>query len=440
MNTFYHGDCKLVMQHDIEPESIDLIYLDPPFFTGKVQKGIAKWQPGAMEVSYEDSKRFWRDKGLASYAPEWLKHIALTRPDFAAYLFYMMERLQLCHKVLKNTGSIYLHCDEKASHYLKMIMDEIFGFENFVNELIWSYQGTGEPLRKFKRKHDTILFYSKSDNYYFNAQETVESISDFSKTKYTEEDENGKFKTIKHPDGKIFKQYLKNNMRMRDVWEIPIINVMAKERKGYPTQKPLALLERIIKASSNEGDTVLDPFCGCGTAIIAAQKLRRNWVGIDINKKAYEVSGNRIGEMPLDFTHFEYVPRDLCEVQSIESGQDFERWVNRFLKADKPSPDRGVDGITKDGIPIQTKIYEIKQKELSQFLNDVKYHPKVKQPVTKIIAVSKVGFDDSARKLQFAAQTKEGIVIDLLTPDMMFMENKSPENPVDILTNHSIGV
>lgn len=133
-NTFYHGDCLFVLTHDISAESVDLIYLDPPFFTGKVQKG--KWQPGAMEVSFEDSKRFWKEKGVSELAPEWMKHIAIKRPDFASYLYYMMERLQACHKVLKKTGSIYLHCDYRASHYLKMVMDEIFGYKNFRNEVI----------------------------------------------------------------------------------------------------------------------------------------------------------------------------------------------------------------------------------------------------------------------------------------------------------------
>ncbi len=430
MNTFYHGDCLFVMNHDIEPNSIDLIYLDPPFFTGKTQKGTTKWQPGAMEVSYEDSKKFWGDtekvNAMRTKSPEWLKHIAQTRPDFASYLFYMMERLEACHKVLSDRGSIYLHCDEKASHYLKMIMDGIFGYVNFVNEIIWSYQGTGEPQRKFKRKHDTILFYSKTNQYKFNADNTLESISDFSKTKYTEEDEKGRYKTIKHPDGKVFKQYIKGFMRMRDVWEIPIINVMAKERVGYPTQKPLALLERIIKASSNEGNTILDPFCGCGTAIIAAQRLNRQWIGIDKNDEAYKVSGHRIGELPLDFTHFEYVSRDLDEVSAIKKPQgkdSFEEWVNRYFKAHKPQPDEGIDGITQDNTPIQTKTFLVNAKWVRNLFGDALLHPQIKKPCRHVILVSQKGFDDTARQEQSKIQTKEGIKVELLTPAMMLGEN-----------------
>src|SRR4030042_1040331 len=140
-NTFYHGDCLFVLTHDVSAESIDPIYLDPPFFTGKIQTGKWKgeWHPEAMEVSFEDSKRFWKEKGISGLAPEWMKHIALKRPDFASYLYYMMERLQACHKVLNKRGSIYLHCDYRASHYLKMVMDEpeLFGDNNFRNEIIW---------------------------------------------------------------------------------------------------------------------------------------------------------------------------------------------------------------------------------------------------------------------------------------------------------------
>lgn len=120
MNKFYHGDCLFVMNHDIAPESVDLIYLDPPFFTGKVQKGKAKWNPGAMEISFEDSRKFWGNadnvRVMREKAPAWLIHIAEAHPDFASYLYYMIERLQACHRVLKPTGSIYLHCDWRASH------------------------------------------------------------------------------------------------------------------------------------------------------------------------------------------------------------------------------------------------------------------------------------------------------------------------------------
>ena len=427
MNTFYHGDCKFVMEHDIEPNSIDLIYLDPPFFTGKIQKGIAKWQPGAMEVSYEDSKKFWGDtekvNAMRTKSPEWLRHIAQTRPDFASYLFYMMKRLEACHKVLKDTGSIYLHCDEKASHYLKMIMDEIFGDNNFRNEIIWCYKG-GNATNKFRKKHDVILFYTKNEQYYFNADATRRPYSP-KILSIAKKDTEGNlyYETGQNKEGKV---YLHSKGQLPYDWwdDIPSsTSSHGKERVGYPTQKPLALLERIIKASSNGGDTILDPFCGCGTAIIAAHNLRRYWIGIDISKDAYDVTITRKAKAAqhrqgMDDT-FSYMERTLPDVLAIEKPIEFERWVNGFFKAHKPSPDKGVDGITPDNIPIQTKTFKVTYTYVSKLVADAKYHPQVKQPFDHAIIVSQVGFDDGARQRQFEIQTKENIQVDLLTPSIM---------------------
>lgn len=422
MNTFYHGDCLFVMKHDIAPESVDLIYLDPPFFTGKVQKG--KWQPGAMEISYEDSKKFWAEKAdsMRQKAPAWLRHIALKRPDFASYLYYIMERLQACHNVLDKTGSIYLHCDYRASHYLKMVMDEIFGHEYFRNEIVWCYYGASTSKEKqFPKKHDTMLWYSKSDTWLFNADDVRVPYHEKTRANYKVGlGGSGTFYTgkIKHTTGIL-------NERGKippDWWEIAPAIRSTKENVGYPTQKPEALLRRIIKASSNEEDIVLDPFCGCGTAIIAAHKLNRRWIGIDINRTAYDITKGREVQMPLgiqqEFANAKYASRDIAEVSEMD-GRAFEAWVNEFYGAAKPKPDRGVDGITQDGIPIQSKTYEIKYDKLSQFINDSKYHPKVPKPVKKIIAVSQTGSDDGARKLKFEIETAEGIEVILATPEQM---------------------
>lgn len=419
MNTFYHGDCHFVMGHDIEPESIDLICLDPPFFTGQVQKGKLKWEPGAMECTYEDSRRFWQEKGLASHAPTWLKDIAINRPDFAAYLFYMRERLQACHRVLKATGSIYLHCDWRASHYLKMVLDEIFSWQNFQNEVVWCYKG-GNARQRFRRKHDVILFYTKSPKYCFNANATRRPYSQ-KILDITEKDADGNFyyKTGQNEKGKV---YLHPQGQLPYDWwdDVPSsTSAHGKEMLGYPTQKPLALLERIIKASSNEGDMVLDPFCGCGTAIIAAQRLNRRWIGIDINRQAYEVSGKRIGELPLDFAHFRYVERTMEDVLGIDKPKEFENWVNEFYKATKPHPDKGIDGITPDCTPIQVKTFTIGYSVVSQFVTDAKYHPHVRQPVSKVIIVSQTGFDDGARKRKFEIESAEGIEVQLSTLEEM---------------------
>jgi hypothetical protein len=241
-------------------------------------------------------------------------------------------------------------------------------------------------------------------------------------------DENGRrYALIKRrrTDGTVYygKCYPKGK-RIDDVIHIPTLAATAKERTGYPTQKPRALLERIIKASSNEGDLVLDPFCGCGTTMIAASMLGRRFIGIDI-----DTSSRKHGELPTAFTviknlshelfeQAEYITRDISEVLEMD-GRTFESWVNQFYKATKPHPDKGVDGISQDGIPIQSKVYEIKYDKLSQFINDVKYHSKVPRPIKKVLAVSQTGFDDTARKLKFGVETAEDIKVELITPKEM---------------------
>lgn len=413
-NTFYHGDCLFVLQHDIGAETVDLIYLDPPFFTGKIQKGTKKWQPGAMEVSFEDSKKFWKEKGISELAPEWMKHIGTRHPGFASYLHYMMERLQACHRVLAKTGSIYLHCDYRASHYLKMVMDEIFGDNNFRNEIIWSYDYGGRSKHLWPRKHDILLFYTKSGAWTFN-------YAALPRLPYKGKIHEYRGDVMAKTQGKI----------PTDVWDIPVINTMSKERVGYPTQKPEALLERIIKASSNEGDLVLDPFCGCGTAIVVAHKFNRRWIGIDINKTAYEITKGREVQMPLgmreEFAKAKYVSRDLDEVLAL-APDPFQVWVNEFYGAYRPKPDKGVDGIiTSSGIPIQAKTGVVGYAIVGQFRTDAEYHPKVKKPLTRIIVVSQSGFDDGARQRKYEIEAKEGIEVKLQAPANL-LSNTSPPN------------
>jgi DNA modification methylase len=431
MNNFYHGDCLFVLRHDIEPESIDLIYLDPPFFTGKVQKG--KWEPGAMEVSFEDSKKFWAEKAdvMREKAPFWLRHIATNRPDFASYLWYMMERLLACHNVLKPKGSIVLHCDWRASGYLRMVMDEVFGYSNFRNEIIWHRNSGGIGRTSLNKRHDTLFHYSKTAHYYYNGKAIgdLREQSEGTFGGYFGVDTDGRRYREVRKGGKVYKYYLDEPKNPDDVWAIAQIPERdTTERSGYPTQKPEALLERIIKMSSRDDELVLDPFCGCGTTAIVASKLNRKFIGIDIDTSerksgtlptAFSVIKNRSHEL---FAQARYVTRDLSEVLEMD-GRAFEIWVNEFYKATKPQPDRGVDGITKDGIPIQSKVYEIKQDKLSQFINDAKYHSKVPQPIKKVLAVSQTGFDDSARKLKFQVETKEGVKVQLITPeDMLKLE------------------
>jgi len=193
----------------------------------------------------------------------------------------MAIRLIECRRVLKNTGSIYLHCDSTMSHYLKLAMDCIFEEKNFRNEIIWHYQSGTGPRKAFKRKHDTLLFYSRSHDTKFNRQS--KPVVNPKRYKYVDED--GRYYDV---NGQGNRYYLDEGQTCDDVWtyiqekQFQQINSQSKERTGYPTQKPLRLLQRIIKASSNKGDVVLDPFCGCATTLEAAHKLKRRWIGIDI--------------------------------------------------------------------------------------------------------------------------------------------------------------
>lgn len=404
MNKIYNGDCLFVMKHDIPEESVDLIYLDPPFFTGKVQKST--WQPGAMEISYEDSKKFWGTKN-AEDAPLWIKEVGVKRPAFASYLNYMLKRLELCKHVLKDTGTIYLHCDYRASHYLKIIMDRIFKQDSFRNEIIWFHPDTpGRPKRDFPRKHDTIFRYVKSKDFVFNDLDVRVEILEKSKERY---------KSVRVLGGR---EYLGGKSAEigkipEDVWRMAAVKGNSKEAQGYPTQKPEILLERIIKASSNPGDLVLDPFCGCGTAIAIANKLGRNWIGIDIESDACTVMKKRFEN------DFGIVPeihyRNIEQVRKL-SPREFEMWVNEFYKAKKPSPDRGVDGITPNGIPIQVKTMVVKYNIVDSFLNSARYHPNVPKPIKRAIIVSQKGFAVSARARVFEIKEREGIEILLVTP------------------------
>ena len=194
--------------------------------------------------------------------------------------------------MLKSTGSIFLHCDPTASHYLKIVMDCIFGKKNFLNEIVWCYGGRGMSKRWFNKKHDTILFYGKTKEHFFSTERASRPVEEKYVGRYNKVDEDGKkYAKIKNKDGSYSNIYLKDVVR-EDWWNIPYVR--GDEYVGYPTQKPLALLERIVEASSNEGDLVLDPFCGCTTTIIAAEKLNRKWVGIDASPYAKHFVKHRV--------------------------------------------------------------------------------------------------------------------------------------------------
>lgn len=407
----YCGDNLLVMRRDLQLRGIevDLVYLDPPFFTGKVQKGT--WRPGAMEISYEDSKVFWGIKGHQD-APTWIKEVArMGGGAFASYLFYMRRRLAAIKKIMKDTATIYLHCDYRASHYLKMALDEIFGRKNFRNEIVWCYSGGGIPRKDFPRKHDTIFRYTKSKDYTFHVE-----YKPYAKNTQ----QVGIHSTYSGETREDIKIDLERGTPVTDWWvDVKTVTGWNPEVLGYPTQKPLALLERIINASSNEGDLVLDPFCGCGTAIVAAHKLGRQWIGIDLSQDACMVMEKRF---EADFNiKPEITYRDPKYLTDL-SGLEFEAWVNEFFQAKKPHPDKGVDGITPLSEPIQTKTHLVNYNILDQFVTSARYHPQVKKPFTHGYIISRTGFTPNAIARQDEIQEREGITIDLFTPEELLSD------------------
>ncbi len=300
-NTLYEMD-NLTVLRGMNSETVDLIATDPPFNTKRNRKGTAgfyvdNWKWGDTDILPDQWK--WNE-----VHPKWLEEIKDNHnelyhaidaakhcqgEDTAAFLCFLSVRLLEMHRILKPTGSIYLHCDPTASHYIKMCMDAIFEKKNFRDEIIWFKGYRGTPRKKnYQREHDTIFFYSKISKYTWN--QTFSDYKDKDMKRYNKTDEEGKKYALikrKRASGEIYygKTYPKGK-RQGDVIEIPSLASRANEKTGSPDQKPLALYERIIEASSDENDLVLDPFCGCATTIIAAKNLNRRWIGIDRRKDA----------------------------------------------------------------------------------------------------------------------------------------------------------
>lgn len=307
MNRLYRGDNLEVLRWHIASESIDLVYLDPPFNSKRSYYVIfhrdSDGEDGDAPVpAFDDTWRWTRSvseqyhRCVTGELPAQVAaaltalHTLLGENDAMAYLVNMAPRLVELHRVLRETGSVYLHCDPVMSHYLKVLLDAIFGFDKFRNEIVWHHQlGAMTAKSRFPSKHDVILWYSKGGNPKFHKLRG--EITPQMLRKYSHEDENGRYMVSY---GR--KYYLKGGKPLDDVWDIPAIAPTSKERLGYPTQKPLALLKRIIAAGSDEGDVVLDPFCGCGTAIDAAIQLNRRWIGIDITPIAIDLVKRRLAD------------------------------------------------------------------------------------------------------------------------------------------------
>ncbi len=416
-NKLYYGDnLDVLRSREYFPdECVDLIYLDPPFNSSRSYNVLFKSESGADSpaqiTAFEDTWH-WGETAEATYddlivhapnevstAVEALMNL-IQRNQMMAYLVMMTARLVELHRVLKPTGSLYLHCDPTASHYLKIVLDAIFGTENYRNEIIWHYDGPQRPSRRnFGSKHDVIFRYSKTAAFFADEKNIIPEsmLTDLELKKYKQDDEGRYFydtppgdytaQSIERLDqegrirrtksGKLrVKHFLRSDTQGRvyrrkqlhDVWhDIPSIgHAGGKERLSYPTQKPLKLLERIILASSRKGDIVLDPFCGCGTAVAAAHKLNRRWIGIDITHLAISLQKYRLADMfeLVSGKDYEVIgepttvegARALAQDSANDGRYQFEWWALSLLRA-KPvggktgsrkgrkGADKGIDGI-----------------------------------------------------------------------------------------------
>jgi site-specific DNA-methyltransferase (adenine-specific) len=416
-NQLYYGDNLEVLRRYIADETVDLVYLDPPFNSRQDYNVLFKERDESRSASqiqaFEDTWE-WNLESEKTYiemverggrVADALRAFRtfLGHSDMMAYLAMMAPRLVELHRVLKVTGSIYLHCDPTASHYLKMLMDAIFGVTSFRNEITWKRtSGHNDAVRQFGAVTDTILFYTKSDRYQFNVQHVPYSQS-YIDTFYVHADPDGRkwrrsdlrsphprpnltyeYKGRKpHPngwavsrevmekldregrlhfpkkaDGRIqLKRYLDEmpGQPCPSAWDdIPPIHALTAERLGYPTQKPEALLERIINSSSNEGDVVLDPFCGCGTAVSVAQRLKRRWIGIDVTHLAIGLIKKRLADAfgPAVRDTYEVIgePTDVRGAAQLagENPYQFQWWALGLVGArpveEKKGADHGIDG------------------------------------------------------------------------------------------------
>lgn len=324
-----HGDCLDILKQ-IDSNSVDMIYLDPPFFTQKMQS--LKDTQGT-EYFFGD---VWNSR--------------------EEYLDYMKVRVYELKRVLKDTGSIFLHCDEKASHYLRIILDDIFGEENFRSEIIWTYKRWSNSKKGLLPGHQTIFFYSKTNNYKFNIIYTEYSPTTNIDQILQERVRDNRGKAIyKHDDnGEVILSKEKKGVPMSDVWEIPFLNPKAKERVGYPTQKPVELLERIVRISTDVGDTVLDPFCGSGTTMVAAELVNRKGIGIDISRDAVEISENRLKNPYKTESRLMKLG-----IESYKTKSDVDSAILNQLDCDVVQRNKGIDGFLKKyykNAPVAVKI------------------------------------------------------------------------------------
>lgn len=357
-NLLYYGDNLKILMNNIDDKSVDLIYLDPPFNSNRDYNQIftSNEKPSDAQITVFEDTWNW-DNDVEKLYLETVKYCnnnkvseflilmrqLLGNNAMMAYLTMMAPRLLQMHRVLKNTGTLFLHCDPSASHYLKLLLDAVFGYTNFRNEIIWCYRQGGRGKKTFAKKHDVIFFYSKGHKYVFNADDI--------RIPY-----NGTGGYVSNNNGNVVngKRYKPNPLGKipEDWWDIPALTPTSHERVGYPTQKPQALLERIILSVTNPGDIVLDPFCGCGTAVVAAEKLKRHWIGIDVTHIAITTIKKRLEKTFTNLSPYSVKGEPIDYAGAIELSQNdryqFQIWALSLLGLNsgmKKGPDGGIDGI-----------------------------------------------------------------------------------------------
>ena len=418
INAIHCGDCQQVLAYFPE-RSVDLIYIDPPFFSNRYYEII--WGNGYELRAFEDR---WKG-GIKNY------------------IAWMEQKIRECHRILKPTGSMYLHCDWHANAHLRILMDKIFGENNFKNNIVWCYKAREFSKKYWNRKHDDILFYAKGEKYTFNwdAEGLLEPYSPVTIAKYRHKDEKGYYrlcgrgikgspiKSAKDIDPKwakthpelVVRNYLGKGYPSPDYWYIEIINQAAKERLGYPTQKPEALLERIIKASSNPMDIVLDPMCGCGTAIAVAHKLGRRWIGIDVSPIACKVMMMRMQRLGVKMAENDIVglPKSVEELEAMVPFE-FQNWVTQKLYA-RPSKskvgDFGVDGWLTDGRPLQIK----QSDDIGRNVVD-NFETAIRRQGKKAGMIVAFSFGKGANEEVARAKLEEGLEIKLKTVEEILKE------------------
>lgn len=307
MNAFFVGDNLEVLRASVPDGSVDLVYLDPPFLSGKayhVHTGVAAKKPGALafDDTFSWDEAAARELGVLVSRGDRLSRAMeglfgfLGPSETMAYLVMMASRIVEIRRVLRSTGSVFLHCDPTASHYLKIVMDAVFGAACFRNEIIWRYRRWPARAKRFQRMHDVLLFYTREaeGDHTFHALYGYEGLAESTKKTFGTRKQRADFSAGHRRPGVADEETL--GPPLSDVWEIGVIAAKGKERLGYPTQKPEALLERVILSASNEGDVVLDPFCGSGTTLSVAQRLGRRFIGIDKSPEARRVVEQRLGQ------------------------------------------------------------------------------------------------------------------------------------------------